>query len=817
MEERVIFAALAGLLHDVGKIALRAEESLGEEWNEETAKELGYKHSLATYTFIQNYVPKPFRARVRGAVYYHNPKELADWWIQQADRLSSGERRSGSDEQADQKEARLNPVLANVSLDKPKPVGFKHHLAVLSVQDNLSYPTREPSGSYSDLWGKMLEELNNWKNAMGPTWESQEVESFYTILLAIFQKYLWCVPSATPWQKETEKSRRVWPDISLYDHSRLTSAIAACLAYDEVPQRNEDGQPVAILVRGDVSGIQKFIYSISSPESETEHVAKRLRGRSFYLQLLIEVIVDWLLRKIGLPSACAIYVGGGRFDLLLPQKSKDQLEGMQKDLSSWFLKTFHGELGLWISSYDAYPEDFADIRDISKRLDEALEKIKQQKWKEHLAQDSFFIPSKEELWHVCSVCRLTPVSDSGMVCSLCRQHEAIGKNLPYASYIAFCYGERPALESEKIVDFDESPFGIHVAFLCNDEDKNRVKSLRGDIHLFALNYTENFIVPGFTSSFRFLANTAPRASQDFRIPGMQPIQSGDVLHFEAIAELSTGAKRIGVLKADVDRLGLIMGEGLNDDSNQTPDKEHLRPTLSRMAALSRTLDLFFSGHLNRICAQIFQEWRATPSHVHATSVNGLFYIIYSGGDDLFIVGPWDQILHLANKLRNEFHAFTGGNLNLTLSAGYVQVKPRFPVQKFAELVDDAEKIAKNSGRNRIALFGEALLWDEVDCSIPEDVSFSWMFLVAQDWVEKIEANKLPRGLIYDLGGIFRKHRDQTGKLQPLWTPRLYYTLARRVNEDLRKELEGKLFRAISSRKILVPVSIASLLIREERR
>ncbi len=39
-------------------------------------------------------------------------------------------------------------------------------------------------------------------------------------------------------------------------------------------------------------GFKTFIYRVSRPEATTEHIAKRLRGRSFYLQLQTELIVD---------------------------------------------------------------------------------------------------------------------------------------------------------------------------------------------------------------------------------------------------------------------------------------------------------------------------------------------------------------------------------------------------------------------------------------------------------------------------------------------------------------------------------------------
>jgi CRISPR-associated protein Csm1 len=55
----------------------------------------------------------------------------------------------------------------------------------------------------------------------------------------------------------------------------------------------------------DISGIQKFIYTISS-----KGALKGLRSRSFYLEMLLQHVIDCLLDKCGLSRANLIYSGG---------------------------------------------------------------------------------------------------------------------------------------------------------------------------------------------------------------------------------------------------------------------------------------------------------------------------------------------------------------------------------------------------------------------------------------------------------------------------------------------------------------------------
>ncbi len=89
-------------------------------------------------------------------------------------------------------------------------------------------------------------------------------------LSSLCYKYLWCVPADLPFSK-IEQVDNV--DVSLYDHARLISGLAACLAYDQKHQRINGQEEAILLVRGDFSGIQDFIYRISRPEAPLKNIA----------------------------------------------------------------------------------------------------------------------------------------------------------------------------------------------------------------------------------------------------------------------------------------------------------------------------------------------------------------------------------------------------------------------------------------------------------------------------------------------------------------------------------------------------------------
>ncbi len=205
IREEVWKAALAGLLHDIGKFAQRAGEQESTQFSKEDTGSSG-RHARFSQQFIEKYVPQHLRQGLSGVLYHHR-KDIDSPEVQRiriADQLAAGERWTGSEKQTDPKEARLISILSNVELLQPKPPdSYEHELSALTIKDKSTYPeqSRTDQKSYTELWQKMTQELAQWQKDMGDKWETQSLEAYYTTLLALFQKYLWCVPSATPWQK----------------------------------------------------------------------------------------------------------------------------------------------------------------------------------------------------------------------------------------------------------------------------------------------------------------------------------------------------------------------------------------------------------------------------------------------------------------------------------------------------------------------------------------------------------------------------------------------------------------------------------------
>ena len=86
-------------------------------------------------------------------------------------------------------------------------------------------------------------------------------------------------------------------------------------------------------------------------------------------------------------------------------------------------------------------------------------------------------------------------------------------------------------------------------------------------------------------------------------------------------------------------------------------------------------------------------------------------IVYSGGDDLFIVGAWDDVIELAIDVRNELNRYSLGTL--TLSAGIGIYQPKYPLSVAAEEVAEYEESAKNyPNKNAVTVFEGTYSWED---------------------------------------------------------------------------------------------------------
>ena len=68
-------------------------------------------------------------------------------------------------------------------------------------------------------------------------------------------------------------------------------------------------------------------------------------------------------------------------------------------------------------------------------------------------------------------------------------------------------------------------------------------------------------------------------------------------------------------------------------------------------------------------------------------------IIYSGGDDILLVGAWDEVISIALDIKNALSRYTQNTLSL--SAGIGIYTPSYPISRIAFEVSSLEGSSKN--------------------------------------------------------------------------------------------------------------------------
>ncbi len=164
--------------------------------------------------------------------------------------------------------------------------------------------------------------LENLRVALTYAISDPDLERQLEKVLSAIRQYGWCVSSL--------------PGVSLYDHARMTAALSVCLTQaahipaDTLKQieQGDTNPPLAVLIGGDLSGVQEFVYSITN-----KGPISALRGRSFFLQALTEALSRYVLDELHLPITNLIYSGGGSFYILARAGDEAHLQSIRAKIS----------------------------------------------------------------------------------------------------------------------------------------------------------------------------------------------------------------------------------------------------------------------------------------------------------------------------------------------------------------------------------------------------------------------------------------------------------------------------------------------------
>jgi CRISPR-associated protein Csm1 len=615
-----------------------------------------------------------------------------------------------------------------------------------------------------------------------------------------------------------------YDDVSVFDHQRMLAAVVNCLTHPQYKNNDE-----FVLIKGDISGIQKFIYgNIDLTQvGGSDNLSKKLRGRSFYISLLTNFIAERFIEQLDLFDANLIYATGGHFMIVAPKYEQvfAGLDKLTKDINKKLRKKLGNNFNFLLGAVEAKPDLFIDATTYFERLEA---RIRQQKtslhktWLKEVLTDSNEAPDfADDLW--------------------------LGTNMPYSEYlleITLKKGyEDKHLKITSRNPKDKRKFFTNITELVDtsvEEDKRKDRSLvvnlldwdrlyfmprsRKDperidkenkeeivnpyeedlprlkkeietllddyreviesVTFISLNKTdiEGFFDPNskvpIHYKFTFLGSESRQFFQkEEPLLKLENNKPGDVMHFDGLqmldytkqrgveANLETG-QYLDYPMLGVMRMDVDFLGGIFVMGLGDPSDEHSK----KGKTFARLATLSRELHM------FFSGYFNVLVHKYQ------LYTTYSGGDDAFLVGSWYNLMHFAREVYHKFNAFACYNPYLSFSAGLFFCQSNYPVGRFARQAELLEKKSKKFERlqdkqwiakGAITVFDHTLDWKNYNC----------MMRFGDTMLKHVNNQTLSRSLVHRLLRLIKSTLDRKNsidvlRLHRLNTARLHNLFAR---------------------------------------
>ena len=849
--------ALAAFLHDLGKFAERAriDEAHQKDTDGNQRRDLNvqlycpkyndrHTHIHAAYTAIgfdllEQHMPdlvgddmapfKPWKDRdaddslINAAAMHHKPSTFLQWVIATADRVASGFEREKFEDYnklADDEKAKLNhyttrqlTLLEQIRLDGKavETLNYRYALQALTV-DSL-FPQKkqqcEPEGNnakgqaeYKALWQGFREALTKIPDAHRknlPLW----LDHFDTL----WQVYAHAIPAATV----SPMNQNIKADVSLYDHSKTTAALAVGLWRYHQETGQETGElkdwdtNKFLLIQGDFFGIQDFIFA--SGGETRKRAAKLLRGRSFYVSLLMECAALKIMDALGLPSTSQVTNAAGKFLIVAPNTPDtiSKLEAVRHQLNEWFLQHTFGQSGVGLAWLPAACNDFTQgkFSDLMKRLFEQLEKVKLCRFDLCTAEAPMvfdgFLDAFDNNKTVCAIDGRSPgvvALEDKWISRLAADQIKVGQYLTSFKRLLIT---RDDLNHNTL----KLPiFGFYVSFTKSEDITGKFGQLARQANLlraFDFSLPDTADKPLWKGYARRAINAwIPRFNKaDFDT--FDKYTDTDEIYEKAEGETKTlnhladedqwmdekgdwiGISALMTLKGDVDNLGIIFQRCIG------------APSFAKMAALSRQMNAFFSIWLPYLCQKEFPNT----------------YTVFAGGDDFFLIGPWHSTMKLARRMQVEFKRYVGENPDVHFSAGLSITKPGLPINYLADMAEAALEAGKKHNpekkdippKNAVTCFGYPASWEH----------FNDLLERAKQLNDMRKDFDLSTGYLYGLLHLTSLAEDRSKPENAVWHSRFAYRTyrmletrrrdGRKLDETERRRLQAELSLSIANQGI----------------
>lgn len=803
-----------GLLHDIGKVIYRTGTDRRN-------------HSTVGYDYLKTEAGMQDEKEILDCVRFHHSSMLkgaaiADdslaYIVYIADNIAAFADRRKKETEGDEKGFDLSVPLQSVfNVLNGNHQEYYYAPGDINLGD-IRYPSEQKEKFSQSFYTEIRQRLT--ANLRGLKLEREYLDS----LLTVMEANLSYIPSST--------SKAELSDISLFDHVRLTAALAVCI-YDYLKEKypedtgfrerlfRTDGfydEKAFTLWTFELTGTERFISM-----SGRQNVLKNMRARAFYTEMIMEHLIDRTLDELGLSRANLLYSGGNRCYLLLPNTEETRKIIEEKILDdTWFIRNFRDDLhvlGTYVecsgNTFRNVPEGsftqmFADLQkkaEAKKRHPYSALSVKALRY--GLATNRQGNRGRE-----CRICRRLCYHEEDGICFTCRNLENFSANVLYSDFFSVVQPR----------DFEEYMSWRNGADIINSP----ICSTELDMMAFRVGpwapFSETYrketeeVLDGLLLPGDFLM-TAEKNEEalKMRMENMQEVPyirvytknrmytgkyittkiwTGDYTSgetFEEFAEKSRGIRRVGVLKLNVDDMKHTLTEGI---------PVHYA-ALSRTAVLSRQLSMFFKYYIRFILKDGGYSLDGEEKHQKRKAT-----VIYSSGDEMLLVGAWDDVVELAVDVRRSFEKYTQGTMHLSASIGLYDSS--YPAAAIVQEMSERQKESKYlPGKNSITLLedGERHFAEDGKHSI-SDGTYSWAEFEQEVIAEKYRTlaeffqgtEERGKSFLYHILELVRNQKERIN------FARMVYTLSRLepAEEGEKKEayrkFSGKMYQWIQSEK-----------------
>jgi len=847
--------ALAAFLRDLGKFAERAKLTGGpESSNANTHLYCPHRTDTAlAMDLIEDFLPDsagadfaPFGSwKTKDAddsfidvtAMRPKPETFLQGVMATADRLASGfdreefERDNAEDEGSEtginHYTARQVPLFEQIRLHRNAPQTHAYRYPLKPLSPNSIFPVQAAGYESNDNAAAQQEYHALWQGFTAALGQMPKAHRANWPLWLDHFETLWCVyaqaiPAAT--------ALHVRPEVSLYDHSRVTAALATALwryhhergdagesAAESLqdPQKSGDKNKL-LLIQGDFFGIQDFIFA--SGGETGKRAATLPRGRAFYVSLLTECAALKVLDTLDLPPTSQVINAAGKFMIVAHNSpaTRETLHQAQSELDAWFLEHGFGQAGVGLAWTEASGTDFrrgkdgedSPYRQLIAKLCAQLDVIKNRRFDlcaksaEAIVFDGF-LDRFDNTKGVCKIDGRSPATEpcaEEFVCQLAKDQLDIG------AWLVNPNKQRILISRESLTLGSEIKipiFGYHIAFADPEDKQGKFGEQAKNGNLlrawdFSLPASDDQALwNGYArrniNAYVPIASVADKRRESgekyIGIEEKLEVGAAKTLHHLACGDRKPDPERqdkwlgisaLSTLKGDVDNLGLIFEKGLGNAIS-----------FSKTAALSRQMHAFFTVYLPWLCHSEFED----------------SYTVFAGGDDFFLIGPWLSQIKLASKLRQAFQRYVAHNPEVHFCAGISTTPPGLPITQLGDLAEDALEQAKTHNpdnlettpKNAVSCFNRQMSWQKFAELTEQRLSR------LQDLCKD---NNLSTGYVHGLLNLIEMAEkvDQNPE-NALWRSYFAYRTARLLerkplNKDQRKRRQAELAEEIAHAGII---------------